>query len=623
MHRSALFPFVVCLLAAAAGSSVPLAQEDPDEPIPSDTRETVQVNLVLIDALVLDRQGRTVPGLTRDDFMLSVQGKAVEIDVVDSSCPGGVMEDPGNIRRDGTRRSPAPEIARRMVLLFDYYHLDHIHRGEALRAAQWLVKNVKAPEDEVMVAALANGMHIEQRFTTDAEKLHETLVRMEYDRSMWAREFGSVTDRPFFDNLATLMDVLAQYDGPKATVMFSMLGAYRDHWDLWYGDVVQRAAVGRTVLYPVWGGGLVIGGPAGGSAALARLANETGGRLTRNTNDLTLGYARAQRDLACRYTLGFYVDSSKTRYPMRIRVGVKQSGLEVRQPEEIRFWSEEERRNSRVRAAFADPQLHEDPLVRAAVFPVRPRSENDWDTLMVAHFQQHLGPEGAEREFAVSLAREKLHLWSGNDRLEIEPPADGIPGVRPVTIYGEAPLKPGMHTLTVVLTDPGGGNLETTQVDVDVPRIPFNELFVRGPVLARVAGGGVLIHAGDKKDTPEPTALEELIGEGNTLEPLLVNTVESDDRLLVLWEACIVGGKRPEKGGLIERRVVTEDGDEALRLKPLELKLEKRRNVLCQGELDSIEAGELQPGRYRLEVNVVPGKRGEALAASEVAFVVK
>jgi hypothetical protein len=45
---------------------------------------------------------------------------------------------------------------------------------------------------------------------------------------------------------------------------------------------------------------------AGGPPGLHRLAVDTGGRITKNTNDLSLGIARAERDLACRYTIGVY-----------------------------------------------------------------------------------------------------------------------------------------------------------------------------------------------------------------------------------------------------------------------------------------------------------------------------
>ena len=38
---------------------------------------------------------------------------------------------------------------------------------------------------------------------------------------------------------------------------------------------------------------------------MARLAVESGGRFTERTNDLSLGYARAQRETSCYYTLGF------------------------------------------------------------------------------------------------------------------------------------------------------------------------------------------------------------------------------------------------------------------------------------------------------------------------------
>jgi hypothetical protein len=57
--------------------------------------EQVQVRLVLVDVLVTDRSGRTVPGLVQEDFTLLVQNRPVEIDTLDSGCRAGAMEDPG------------------------------------------------------------------------------------------------------------------------------------------------------------------------------------------------------------------------------------------------------------------------------------------------------------------------------------------------------------------------------------------------------------------------------------------------------------------------------------------------------------------------------------------------
>ena len=61
---------------------------------------------------------------------------------------------------------------------------------------------------------------------------------------------------------------------------------------------------------------------------LTRLANETGGRLTRFTNDFSLAFARAQRDLGCQYTIGFYLrDDGNVDRPRRIKVNVLRPGL--------------------------------------------------------------------------------------------------------------------------------------------------------------------------------------------------------------------------------------------------------------------------------------------------------
>ena len=74
--RLAVIAVVLCTWVAWGASAQEL------QPLDVDEQEEVEVNLVIVDALVMDKQGQTVPGLTRDDFLLSVQGQAREIDVV-------------------------------------------------------------------------------------------------------------------------------------------------------------------------------------------------------------------------------------------------------------------------------------------------------------------------------------------------------------------------------------------------------------------------------------------------------------------------------------------------------------------------------------------------------------
>ena len=112
-------PILLCLLALLMLAPA-TAQDDPQ---PVDLEERVDVDLVLVDTVVLDRKGRTVPGLTRDDFFLSVQGQAQNIDTFDVDCPDGALDDPLVVKPGEHRGAgPSPGQKRRIVIAFDYYH---------------------------------------------------------------------------------------------------------------------------------------------------------------------------------------------------------------------------------------------------------------------------------------------------------------------------------------------------------------------------------------------------------------------------------------------------------------------------------------------------------------------
>jgi Ca-activated chloride channel family protein len=67
------------------------------------------------------------------------------------------------------------------------------------------------------------------------------------------------------------------------------------------------------------------------AAVLGRLANETGGFLIANTNDLTSGFARMQQERSTYYLLAYQPTNTATDGKFRkVKVKVKRPGVTVR-----------------------------------------------------------------------------------------------------------------------------------------------------------------------------------------------------------------------------------------------------------------------------------------------------
>lgn len=604
------------------------AQDATEEPAEIDKKEQVDVDLMLIDVLVMGQQDRTIGDLTKDDFQMTIAEQAVSVDTFDVYCPEGGLPEPTEAKRHETRPLQ-PDIARKIVLAVDYTNIRMNNKAPVVNQAQWMVQNYKTDAEEIMIVSIADGLRIEQPFSRSKGQAVGTLNRMEHDVTLWGRDFQQgVSGETYFDNLSTLMDIMAQYDGAKTVVMFSefMGGGSRD-WDIWYNDVAQRAANSQTAFYPVAAYGLG-GGPAGGPAGLARLANESGGRMTFNSNDLSLGYVRAQRDMSCRYTLGHYLEPKKGRQKNKVRVYVRgdreQEAKQVRYPEQIKMWTDEELQDSALRAAHADPGPFQNPLIRSFVFPIAPRSATSWDTLVAVNFDMPVEPEGVDIDLSATLLKgTAISKQYKGTRFHVAPPKDGG-DERMVTLVGEGKIKPGDHRLNIVLSRADGDRKpHTTQAIINLPEVPEGELFVNGPFLARAVPDGVLIRSGDsgrsKKGGPSP--LEQVIGPDASWEPLFVYQIGPDDTLLAAWSACIVGGDLPTDA-TIERHVLDDDGKVVHELDALPLRADKKGKVRCYEELDSLPGGTLQPGDYMLRI-LAKDSGGKELVSESVPLLVQ
>jgi VWFA-related protein len=427
----------------------------PPKPVTTGTQEQAQVTLVQIDAVIMDHDGKTVTGLTKADFELKIDGEKVVISNVDLLCPIGATADPLPIKSKEPMPAPiGPGLKRRIVFLFDYTFLDVTMRAGVLDAAASMLDSLKTDDEEVMIVALAGDVRIEQKFTKDKKQLMQSLWRMKHDNTLWPKEFPiGVSGQGYFDDLETLMDVLGAYDGSKAIVMFSEAqGLDPAMGDLWYDEVAAHANASNASIYPSKPG--MLGGQSGGQV-LSRLANQTGGRMPNFTNDLSLPYRRAQRDLSCRYLISAPVTPAKSKSPQKLSVDVTKHGLQVRSPEMVRLFPEAERQANRARAAYVDPGPYERPLVRAYGYSAAPVGIKKWDTLLAVNFPAPVGASGADVNIKAAVRRDNTVVGEYKRTIHVDPPAGGGTS-RNVTLLGDRALAPGQYDLTVVLTDAAG-----------------------------------------------------------------------------------------------------------------------------------------------------------------------
>jgi VWFA-related protein len=609
------------VLALALSASL-AAQQPAAKPVDKGLEEKVQVTLVQIDALVVDKDGKTVPGLTKDDFSMKIAGTPIKVSIVDLVCPIGAAADPVPIK--DTKAPPpapiAPGVKRRVVFAFDYSFLDVTMRSQALDSAKALLRMSKTDDEEVMIVALASGVRIEQKFTKDIRQLSQALSRMQHDVTLWARDFplGS-TGRGYFGNFSTLMDVLGSYDGPKAVVLFSQAGSIAASMrDLYINDVAAHAAAARAVIYPARPELLDARGPGD---TLVRLANQTGGRYQTLGNDISLPYRRAQRDLSCRYTVAAYVDPNETRDPQTLSVTLNEPGADIRTPAMVQIFSDAAKQQSRAGAAYVDPGPFEHPLVRALAFPAVPAGTNKWDTLLAVNFPAPVGAAGADIDVRAIVRLDNQAVDDYKRRIHVDPAPNGATS-RTVTLMGDTRLKEGQYDLTVVLSKPGGDEIVSAQTDFIVPPVIDDLLILRGPITGRVVPGGLFLRA-NPKEQAENTRLGKMLGPGNGFEPLLIQEIDKQDKLLFYWSAC-VSGQNPLPGdAVVARTIANAKGDPAHTFTAVPLKLEPRgKDVSCLDMLETLPSGTLASGDYRLDVTVTH-PNGDVIAQGSEPLTVR
>jgi VWFA-related protein len=164
-------------LAGMAGSAV--AQDKPR----SDFGERVDVQEVLLDALVTDRSGKVIVGLGKDDFVVREDGKPVELTGVTFYSSRRLLDSAGELAKKGIDVDRVPQ-DRYFILFFDDQRDNALEAPRlisqqieaARRTRQW-VETALDPADWVAVVGYDKKLKVYQDWTHDRRALATAVDR--------------------------------------------------------------------------------------------------------------------------------------------------------------------------------------------------------------------------------------------------------------------------------------------------------------------------------------------------------------------------------------------------------------------------------------------------------------
>jgi VWFA-related protein len=272
-------------------------------------RLRVESELVLVNVVVRDKQGKPVTGLKQDDFTLLEDGKSQRVSSFDfenlDMAPLTASNGPSQQTTNGPAAAPAKPILtakdadqalsnkRVMVLFFDLSSMGPDETERSVQAAKKYVQTKMTSADLIAVVTLASSLRLEQDFTGDQARLLRVLNRFSHSEGQ-GMDNGSTGDADGIEEtgdaytpdeteynqfntdrklqaLQSLCQVLGKFNQKKSIIYFSS-GMTQTGIE---NQSALRAAVNTAVkanvaIYTMDSRGLEAE-PPGGSAATASL----------------------------------------------------------------------------------------------------------------------------------------------------------------------------------------------------------------------------------------------------------------------------------------------------------------------------------------------------------------
>lgn len=157
-------------------------QATAQEPEPVLT-ESIEVRIMNVDVIVVDREGRRVQGLTASDFELLQDGKPQPIaNFSEYRGRAGTLAAmaiaPDQATASALEAQLAPSTPRKIILCIDQFAMSRQHRGPWFDAMKAFVRESVRPGDEVMIATYDHSMKVPLHFTSDLRTIEKEIDKI-------------------------------------------------------------------------------------------------------------------------------------------------------------------------------------------------------------------------------------------------------------------------------------------------------------------------------------------------------------------------------------------------------------------------------------------------------------
>jgi VWFA-related protein len=352
--------------------------DQPQDVMHSDQTLRTNTRLVLVDVVATDSKGQSVPDLTAPDFTLLEDGKPQKISSFNFERSAGALVQTAQIQLPPSVVTNAPKFQSNSlnVILFDAANGDF---SEHVYARDQLLKflNGAALERPVAIFALQTQLKLLHDFSTDNKSLSAAVAKYrppaqtinsettESRASAFSTRGDYHTSERDIENtlnqLNVLAKVLAGYPGRKNLIWLSesfplvlfpeslgqassptrphdgdpgaaISNLLKSNYYKSYAALIKKVSdalmSAQVAVYPVDAGAVGKDDHLASQHTMDNMAESTGGKSFKNSNDLVLGLRSGIEDGSTYYTLTYYPENKNWDGQFR-RIQVKSDRANV------------------------------------------------------------------------------------------------------------------------------------------------------------------------------------------------------------------------------------------------------------------------------------------------------